>query len=54
MKVTIRYEVETGREGRTVVKEKTFTSEEAMQKWTEKQEQTNPRWAGVQAYSYED
>ena len=46
--VTIRYEVNRTR---PVVKEKTFASEAAMQRWVEKQEEAG-RVLSVLAYSY--
>lgn len=51
--ITLRYNV-FDRNDRLVTKEKTFKSEEALQRWTEKQENDNPKWAGVEAYSYDE
>lgn len=51
--ITIRYEVAVGRGERSAIKEKTFKTQEAMEKWCEKQESTNDRFIGVVAYSYD-
>lgn len=48
--VTIRYRVEVrGSQVKTL--EKTFPSEGAMQKWVQLQEETNPKFIEVLAYS---
>ena len=49
--ITIRYQVFNAK-WQLVTKEKTFRSEEALQKWVEKQERDNPNWNGVVAYEY--
>lgn len=48
--ITIRYRL-YGRDNRLYTYEKTFKTEEAMRKWIERQEESNDRWGGVDAYS---